>query len=284
MNVTRKLLRRKKMKITRKLLRNTLTAVCFAALFMAAFAACDDSIDKGGNEGNAFDKYYEGSFRDNRNGTVEVVNNTSHDLLIFLGTEISLNFLVGGVRVGAKATINFSTESDYQIGGISVLNAVRQSEFEASGAQSTIDNSAFVVYGEGKKFIVSITSTTEGDYHYMVSNTSAKYGLELRENSPVGQKIVYLRKGEQQRIIQTTSANYITLYPVWIAFNTQTSSVYTFEPTDVLSAMTISPKPTSESASSYMFKLDELAFTDSITVPFSVVKITNNTSVLQRNL
>lgn len=242
---------------------------------------CPTDDNGGGDDGGGggkYDQYYAGTFRNNQNGTVEVVNNTSYDMLLFTGEIISVNYLVGGVKSGTRSNVNFSNESDYQVGGYKLLRAVKQSEFDVHQDQSRVDHTAMVTYGEGRRFTTDIRSTTDGDYQYTVYNRSRDYGLELRLNSPEGQKVAYLTKGEVRRIIQSPNQTELTLYPVWVAFNNQSKSIVTFTPTDTLSALDIQPKRSNEDVSPYYFPLggtNIIQFPD-VDLPFATILVRNN--------
>jgi len=240
---------------------------------------CDDG--NGDGEGD-YAQYYLGSYKNNSSGTTTVINNTAYDMLLFTGEVIGKNYIVGGVKSNNEATINFSNESDFQVGGYKLLRAVKQTEFDANGDQSRIDHSALVTYGEGKKFRVDIRSTTDGDYQYTVYNRSRDYGLELRRNSPEGDKVAYLTKAEVRRVINSPNSTELTLYPVWVAFNTQTKSIVTFTPTETLTALDIQPKRANEDVSPYYFPLDgtstNIVFPD-VQLPFATVQVRNNGSM-----
>ncbi|MCL2608543.1 MAG: hypothetical protein FWD94_01375, partial [Treponema sp.] len=260
-----------------------LAAILLTAGFVAGLAGCpvtgDDGGGGGGGDGGAYAEYYEGTFRNNQNGTTEVVNNTGSDMLLFTGEVIGKAFIVGGVKSGTRANVNFSSESDWTVGGYKLLRAVKQTEFEKAGDQSRVDHTAMVTDGEGKRFTTSITSTTDGDYQYQVYNRSRDYGLELRENSPEGRKVAYLTKGEVRRFIRTPNSDMLTLFPVWVAFNNQSKSIVTFTPSDVLSSLDIQPKRTNEEVSPYYFPVDgtnvNIQFPN-ITLPFAAVNVRNN--------
>jgi hypothetical protein len=261
----------------KKLLKISVLLLAMGLVF--GLVGCDDPENEGGGD---YDQYYDGSFKNNRNGTTEVVNNTSSDMLLFTGEVISKNYIVGGVKAGTTNTLNFSNETDYQVGGYKLLRAVKQREFEAAGDQSRVDHSALVVYGEGRKFRVDIRSTTDGDYHYTVYNRSRDYGLELRRNAPEGEKVAYLTKGEVRREIKSSTINELTLYPVWVAFNNQTKSIVTFTPSGPLSALDVQPKRENDEESPYYFPADgtstNIVFPD-VQLPFATIQVRNNGSL-----
>jgi hypothetical protein len=245
-------------------------------------AGCDEKDDGGG--GNEYAKYYEGSFRNNVNGTVEVVNNTSHDMLLFSGTDvtISLNYIVGGVRAFSTNTVNFSTEADYTVGGYKVIRAVKESEFKANGDKSRTDHSAMITYRDGAKFRTNIVSTTDGAFQYTVHNMNSQYALELRKNSPEGEKVAYLPRAEKNRVIQSPTGVPMTVFPVWIAFNNVTKSIVSFSPSDAGDSWEgereVQPKSPTGEVPSYRFPDSNIDINFEIGFPFATVQVRNNAS------
>ncbi|MCL2190611.1 MAG: hypothetical protein FWB79_01315 [Treponema sp.] len=248
----------------------------FSALLLAAglafgLAGCSTSVE------DELDQYFDDGFRNNRAGSTTLVNVTNHDMLLFVGEVVIRGNIIGGVRAGDRTNINFSTESDYQVGGFRLVRAVRRSEFEEFGAQSRVDHSAMVTFGEGRRFTTNITSTTDGEFQYVVNNRNRDFGLELRENSPDGQVVAFLTRGEVRRVIQTSSSNPLTLFPVWVGFNRQTSSIVTFAPTGPLDAQNIQPMRVTDDPSPLYFPAGGTTLIDfPIELPFATVRVQNN--------
>ena len=221
-----------------------LTAGLTAGLIFS-FVGCGESDD--GKENGAtggYSEYYDGNFRNNRNGDTTVLNNTNFDMLLFEGEFLGSERIVGGVKSGSNATLNFSNETDYATGGYKLLRAVRQSVFEAQGNQSKVDHSVMVSYRRNAPTTVSITSTTDGDYYYIVHNMSSRFSLQLRQDSAQGRVVAFLTKGERNRVIQTSSANQLVLYPVWVGYSTQTMEIVEFAPTEPFTAQAVQPEST----------------------------------------
>ena len=193
----------------------------------------EESDDTEEESDDIYAQYYDGDFRGNRNGTVEVVNNTAHDMLLFSGATISTNYIIGGVKAFSTNTVNFSTETDYTVGGYKVIHAVKQNEFDANGQNSKVDHSAMVTYRDGARYRTNIVSTTDGAYEFWINNMNPQYSLELRKNNPEGEKVAYLTKNERLRQIKSPSNATMILFPVWIAFNTVTKTIVSFAPADV---------------------------------------------------
>ena len=221
-------------------------AVLLAAigLFMGG---CDNPANggtTGGNNGNAggFEQFFAPAFNNNSTGSTIVANNTPFDMLLFRGEALTTGNIVAGVRAGVPSTrINLSNETNYNVGGWVVLRAVRASAFEADGMQARVDHSVMATFRQGTETTVSIVSTTDGGFQFVVHNMSNQFALQLRENSPTGRVVAFLTRGEQNRVINTPSAEQILLHPVWIGFSTQTMSIVEFAPTEDFSAQQAIP-------------------------------------------
>ena len=216
--------------------------ILLAAVFMLGFIGCSEPDGAGG-----YAQYYLGTFRNNQNGLTTVQNNTNYDMLLFEGEFLGSERIVGAVRAGGNTKLNFENETDYATGGYKLLRAVRQSVFEVQGSQSKPDHSVMVSYRRNAPTTVSVTSTTDGNYHYIVNNMSSQFSLQLRENSAQGKVVAFLTKGERNRVIQTSSPSLITLYPVWIGYSTQTMEIVEFAPTEPFTSQSVQPISTGSS-------------------------------------
>jgi len=253
-----------------------ISVLLLAAGLVFGLTGCPNG-NGGSSGGDDFARYFEGSFRNNRTGSTEIVNVTNHDMLLFVGEVIIRANIIGGVRAGARANINFSGETDYTVGGFRLVRAVRRSEFEEFGANSRADHSAMVTFGEGRRFTTNITSTTDGDFQYVVNNRNRDFGLELRQNSPDGQVVAFLTRGELRRVIQTSSQDPITLFPVWVGFNRQTSSIVTFAPTGPLDAQETQPLRVTDNPTPLYFPRGGTTIIDfPISLPFATIRVQNN--------
>jgi len=259
----------------------------FWALLLAAgliFGLAGCPTDDGGGGGDKYAQYYDPNYRDNRNGNSEIVNNTPHDMLLFPGNSVfSTNYIVGGVRAFSTSTINFSTESDYSVGGYKVIHAVKESEFDTYGQNSKVEHSAMVTYKNDSRSRTNIVSTTEGGYQFIANNKNTQFALELRKNKPDGEKVAYLSKAEQRRVIKSPSNTTMTLFPVWIAFNTVTKTIVTFTPSDVgdtwegwRDVVPRSPNdPQGQSDYNFPDSDIDIAFSN-VDFPFATIRVRNN--------
>ena len=194
-----------------------------------------DGTGSGNDTGDfgQFARFFDRAHNGNNTGSTIVANNSHFDMLLFRGESLVQGNIVAGIRGGdTAARINLSGETDYAVGGWTVLRAVRLSVFENDGPQSRVDHSVMATFRQGTETRVEIVSTTDGDFRFIVHNMSSQFALQLRENSPTGRVIAFLTRGEQNRIINTPNAEQIMLHPTWVGFSTQTMSTVTFAPTD----------------------------------------------------
>jgi len=235
--------------------------------------------DKGGGD---YAKYYEPTYRGNNNGSVEVINPTQYDMLLFKNKNLINSNIVGGVRNGETANINFSDEKDYTTGGYKIIYAVKQSEYEKAKGNSNVDYTAMITYRNGSQFRITIISRYDGNYQFTAFNRSTDYPMELRKNSPDGEKIAFLAIGENWHKVKTTSSDLFTAYPVWIAYNTASKSIVPFCPKDdILSVQTVQPvQPQEDNVPLYFPGGGTTTITFDIDFPFAIIQVQNNASLL----
>ena len=212
--------------------------IMLAAGLVLGLAGCKTD-DDGGKD--SYSKYFQGSYRNNKNGKTAVENLSSSDMLLFEGATLSASNIVGGVRSGTKANINFSDKSNYQTGGWVLLRAVRLEEFKANGALSRVDHCAMAVFGEGREYNTIIEASTDGDFEYEVNNYEPNFALELRENEPMGRTIAFLTRGERNRVIKASFGTTLTVFPVWTAIDKRTMTAVTLAEAGPFQARTIVP-------------------------------------------
>ena len=203
------------------------------------FAGCPNGSAE---EAGEFDRYFEGSFRNNAAGTTEIVNNSASDMLLFRGATLSRGNIVGGVRAGTRANVNFSTEQNWAVGGWVLLRAVRVSEFEANGNLARTDHMVMAVFGEGRRFTSTIESATDGTFEIEVNNFDPNFALELRKNSAFnGEVIAFLTRGERNRVVRFDTNTTVTIFPVWVAIDRRTMTPITIENAGAFDSRTIAP-------------------------------------------
>jgi hypothetical protein len=250
--------------------------------FGLVLAGCPDSNgDDGGGGGGTAD----GIIWDNEgNGTLTVINNVSKDMVIFQGQTPSASNILGGVRGTSSRAFDVSDDvDDFSIGGFMILRGITLDEYNANKtnlSRAKIEYSAMATYGQGKKYRVEISPNYTGDYAYKVTNLG-RIGMELRKDSPDGEKIGYLPSLASNMLLYADNFNGFAIYPVFVYYSRSTGQVTTLKPTSQFETIGVSPRPaTGNEIQAYTLPADQGATWDSIkgslTSPVAYVTVTNN--------
>jgi hypothetical protein len=167
------------------------------------------------------------------NGTLEVINNTSKDLIIFLGQIPNYSSILGGVNKSNAKIFDISAVSDdVNIGGgYMILRGMTIEEYNKNKsyiAGAKAEYTAIVTYDQGKIYRAEINQVNFGDYCFIVNNTG-QTGIELRKDRLNGEKIIYLPPMSYY-VVYTNSRDGITIYPVYIFYNQVFNSIISFNP------------------------------------------------------
>ncbi|MDR0472672.1 MAG: hypothetical protein LBH43_03230 [Treponema sp.] len=255
------------------------SALVLAAWLILGFAGCDDG--SGGNTGE--DNI---NWSNEPSGTLNVTNNTSKDMVLFIGQTPATNNIIGGVRAGVSKDFDISSHvSDFQIGGFVVLRGIAKDEYNANKSNLTrarIEYSAMATYGQNKKFRTEISPSYMGDYAYRVTNIGP-IGMELRKDSPDGEKIGYLPNLASNMLLYADSTDGFSIYPVYVYYTKSNGQVTTLKPTSMFETVSVSPRAATGGAiQSYTFPADDNAtwenIKETLTSPVAYVTVTNNVS------
>jgi len=215
--------------------------LALTAVFALFFAGCDDgnSADNGGNSGADSIKW------DNEpDGTLEVQNNSSNDIVLFRGQLPAVSSILGGVRKSSVKTFDISAAvNDFNTGGYMIVRGMTIDEYnknKSNLASAKIEYSAIVTYGQGRTYRVEINPVSFGNYHFMVTNTGST-GIELRKNSFDGEKISYIPPQAARYPVYTNSADEITVFPVYVYYDQTTKTLVTSN--SIEDAVTVTPRP-----------------------------------------
>ena len=172
--------------------------VILALVIGVLFVGCGESKDDNNNNNtnDAYTQYYDPTFRGNNNGTVEVINPTSHKMLLFRRGALLDSNIIGGVHPSDTMQVNFSDRSDFTVGGYEIIYAIKQSEYESKKGNSEIDYSAMITYRNNSRFRITLQSRYDGNYVFQCFNRSEDWPMEIRKNSPDGDKIAFLARRE----------------------------------------------------------------------------------------
>jgi len=196
---------------------------------------------------------YDGVNWDGSNsGTLELINGSNKDMVLFIGQTPAPSNLLGGVRAGVTTTHDISgLVSDFSVGGYAILRGVSKDEYDKYAqepSKAKIEFTAMVTYGSGKKYRYNIDRSFIGDYGFKVVN-NCNIGIELRKDSPNGEKVAYLPAMGTNNLIYTQTQEDVTLFPVYVFFNKSTGEVSTLNANSLFETITASPRGMSPNSS-----------------------------------
>ena len=254
-----------------------LLVLLLAMGLILGFIGCKEKDDEG--DGNGIE------WGDEPNGTLTVINNVSKDMVMFQGQTPSASNILGGVRGLTTKTFDISDDvEDFGVGGFIILRGMTKDEYEANKnnlSSAKIEYSAMATYGQGKKFRTEISPSYTGDYAYRVTNLG-RIGMELRKDSPDGEKIGYLPSLASNMLLYTDNTDGFAIFPVFVYYQRSTGQVTTLKPTSQFETVSVSPRPATGGGQiqAYTLPADEGATWDSIKAtlssPVAYVTVTNN--------
>jgi hypothetical protein len=218
-------------------------------------------------------------------GTLTITNNTSKDMVIFQGQTPSASNIMGGVKATSSRDFDVSDDvDDFTVGGYMILRGIPKDQYEANKnnlSSAKIEYSAMATYGAGKKYRTEISSNYTGDFGYKVTN-SGRIGLELRKNSPDGEKIAYLPSLATNVMLYADTAASLSIFPVFVYYAKSTGQVTTLKPTDHFASVTATPRPLANTSTiqSYYFPNDNTVtwaqIAGSLKSPVAYFTVSNN--------
>jgi len=220
------------------------------------------------------------------NGTLTVINNVPKDMVIFQGQTPAASNIIGGVRATKSTTFDISgMVDDFNVGGYMILRGITLDEYNANKSSlgtAKIEYSAMATYGQGKKFRTEISPNYVGDFAYRVTNLG-RIGMELRKDSPDGEKIGYLSALASNYTLYADKTDGFAIYPVFVYYSKSTGIVTTLKPTTQFETISVSPRPAGgNEIQAYILPSDPDATWDSIkkslSSPVAYVTVTNSVS------
>jgi len=257
--------------------KKTFPLIC-AMLFISAlaFSGC-----------GKHDVYEDGINWDGSNsGTLELVNGSNKDMVVFVGQTPSPSSILGGVRAGATVKHDISRHvSDFAVGGYAILRGVTKEEYDKNAsdpAKAKIEFNAMVTYRGGTMYRYNINPNYMGSNGFRVINRG-RIGMELRKDSPDGEKVAYLPALQQNQMVYTETTDALTLFPVYVFYNRSTGEVTTLKSTTLLESISATPRPlgaSSNAIQNYYLPNDETltwaAIVGTLKQPAAYVTIVNN--------
>jgi len=252
------------------------TSILSAALLVAAstFLGC-----------SAVDDVYDGVVNwENENGNLELVNKSNKDIVVFKGQTPAKSSILGGIRAGSTKTFDLSDDfADYSIGGWAILRGITREEFEKyqeNLSMARIEFTAMATYKADQKYRIILERDNFGDYGFLVSNTS-RLGIELRKDSPNGEKVAYLPALQANQIVYSQTTNIMTLYPVYVYYDRVNKEVTTLNATNVFEQVNVQPQPLANRTSMMTVSLPNdpnktwETIVNALKSPAAYVKVTN---------
>jgi len=243
---------------------------------------CDnDSGTIHNNNTDVYAQYYEPAFRGNNNGTVDVINPTAHKMLLFRRGALLDSNIIGGVYPSDTATISFSDRTDFTVGSFEIIYAIKQSEYEVNKGNSNIDYSAMVTYRNTSRFRIQLQSKYDGNYIFQCFNRSEDWPMEIRKNTPDGDKIAFLARREAYYRVNAFTTDPFVAFPVWIAYNSITRAITTFIPqgSDLEGGVqTIQPQTPVNMEDYYFPSGGTSTINFNVDIPFATITVTNTAS------
>jgi len=220
------------------------------------------------------------------NGTLTVINNALKDMVIFRGQTPSFNYILGGIRASTNSkTFDISDDvDDFNVGGYMVLRGITLDELSANKdnlSKAKIEFSAMATYGQDKTFRVEINPSYTGDYAYRVSNLG-RIGIELRKDSPTGEKIGYLPALATNILLYADSTDGFSVYPVYVYYSKSTGQLTTLKST-LFETINVSPQlATGTQIQAYSIPAQGTywsSITATLSSPVAYVTVTNNVAI-----
>jgi hypothetical protein len=253
----------------------------FALLLLAAssmFFSCGHHSDPYEHDGV--------NWNGSNGGTLELINGSSKDMVVFVGQTPSPSSLLGGVRAGATVKHDISKHvSDFAVGGYAVLRGVTKEEYDKNAldpSKAKVEFNAMVTYRSNAMYRYNINPNYMGSNGFRVLNRG-KIGMELRKDSPNGEKVAYLPAMQQNQIVYTETTDALTLFPVYVYYNKSSGEVTTLESATLFESITATPRPLGASTSeiqNYYFPNDETltwqAIVGTLKQPTAYVTVINN--------
>ena len=198
-----------------------ISVVLFVILVSMVMVSCD--LLAGGKDNEVVDEgKNDVSYESEANGTLKIANNTTKDMVVFIGQTPSVNNVLGGVKAGSNRFFDISDDvDDFDVGGYLVLRAMSQEEYDANKPNlslAKVEYSAMATYGQGKKFSTEINPAYTGDYYFKVTN-SGRIGIELRKDSPDGEKLGYLPAFATNYTMYTSTPEGMSIFPVYVYYS-----------------------------------------------------------------
>ena len=235
--------------------KSLLALLLLAATSMSMFLGCGNHYDDGIN--------WDGD----TGGTLEIFNGSNKDIIVFIGGIPDPKTFVGGIKAGKTTAFDPGKhvgEYEYGVGGYTVVRGITKEQYDKNIldlSKAKVEFMAMATYRKGTTYRIQIDNAFMGDYGFRVLNRG-RIGMELRKDSPEGEKVSYLPAFQQNQMVYTVNTDAVTLFPVYVFYNKKTGEVTTLKTTSLFGTITVSPRPlTDETAiQTYAFPAKETSW------------------------
>ncbi|GBU24580.1 hypothetical protein R83H12_01214 [Fibrobacteria bacterium R8-3-H12] len=215
-------------------------------------------------------------------GTLELVNGSNKDMVLFVGQSPAASSMIGGVRAGATRKYDISKHvDDFAVGGYTVLRGVSKEIYDKNIdlTKAKIEFTAMVTYRSGALYRYNIDKNFIGDYVFRVQNNE-RVGIELRKDSPDGEKVAYLPAFQRNQMVYASSTDIMTLFPVFVIYNNNTKEITTIKSASMAASASVAAVPPTDKEIPTIDFPDEGLSWDEIVgdlrSPVAYIKFTNN--------
>ncbi|MDR3000114.1 MAG: hypothetical protein LBU89_02525 [Fibromonadaceae bacterium] len=216
-------------------------------------------------------------------GTLELANDSNKDMIVFLGQTPEASNILGGIRAGKTTTFDISKRvTDFAVGGYTILRGVTKESYDVNPdpAKARVEFHAMVTYKAGMKYRYNINPNFIGDFGFKVTN-GLGVGMELRKNSPDGEKVAYLPALQQNLIVYTATTEEFSLFPVYVYFNNTTGEVTTLRATELIASVTVGPRALTDPMMPFLLFPNDASLTwqsiiETLSSPVAYITVRNN--------
>ncbi len=187
------------------------------------------------------------TYGNDRNASLEVVNDLDENIVLFLGAVNKRNFL-GGVRAGNSRLISIRSKVQGD-GGIVLVRAVKESVFKKRKYSTSDDDIVFakmVVVDKNKSGLDAsfrISSSLGGDHAIRIENNT-QFVLELRLDNVDGPVFATFRPNERARTITMKQAQRgYTIFPTYVYYDQDKKQISSISTKNLLGGQLVSPRP-----------------------------------------
>jgi hypothetical protein len=249
-----------------------ITALCAGLVF----TACENGTGAEVEAGNGDDINWDNE----ANGTLTIVNSTAKDMVIFCGQTPIANNNLGGVRAGGTKDFDISDDvADFSAGGYTTLRGMTLDEYKVHKSNLSAAKtkySAMATYGQGKKFRAEINPAYMGDYWFKITNTG-RIGIELRKNSPDGEKIGYLPAMASDCAFYSNTSDVLFVFPVYVFYNNTTKEITAVQSASLDKTISVAPRPlTDQNIPTIRLPSDPDQIAANMVYPVAFISVTNN--------